>query len=184
MKITKNAIINRAIEVAMVQNTSILLLPYIENEYNNIQDCIDIELQFKDYVNFKPSLKSIKIEVPKTTATKILDKRTEESFEVLLGRVNKAKEAINNILYDIDDTSEQLLKTAIERLNFNENDTKNTIEFARSIASLDSALKIRVEHIAEAIQYNYCNFNDHVILIDLKIKELQSEKTRLKKWKL
>jgi len=180
MEITKNANFNRALEIAMVQNHSVLMLPYIKDDYNNIAEVNEVQNRFKDYVNFKPSLQSIKIEYNKIEAQQILNNRKLETFEDILERVNNAKKIINKVSYNLNEACNQLLKTAIERLYFNAIDTDYIINVARSIASLENDTTIKAQHIAEAIQCN-CIFDDHITLIDLKIKELQTEKKRLEK---
>jgi hypothetical protein len=177
---TKNASFNRVMEIAMVQNHKILMLPYIDSDYNNIAEVNEVQNRFKDYINFTPSLQSIKIKYNRIESNRILDKRKWESFEDILERVNEAKKIIDSVSFDLNETCNQLLKTAIERLDFNVIDTDYIINVARSIASLDNEATIKAHHIAEAISYN-CIFDDHIILIDLKIKELQKEKNRLKK---
>jgi predicted ATPase with chaperone activity len=180
MEITKNANFNRVLEIAMVQNHSVLVLPYIDNDYNNIVEVNEVQNRFKDYIDFTPSLQSIKIEYNKIEASNILYTGLRESFKDILERVNKAKKIIDNVSFKLNETCNQLLKSAIERLDFNTIDTKYVIDVARSISALDNETTIKVQHIAEAIQYN-CIIDNHIILIDLKIKELQREKKRLKK---
>lgn len=51
---------------------------------------------------------------------------------------------------DLDDTSIRLLKQAKEKINI---DYKKTIKIAQKIAAMEKE-KIKVEYIAEAIQYN------------------------------
>jgi hypothetical protein len=180
METTKNANFNRVLEVAMVQKHKILMLPYIDNDYNNIAEVNEVQNRFKDYIDFTPSLQSIKIEYNRIDSNRILDKRKCESFEDILERVNKAKKIIDSVSFELNETCNVLLKTAIQRLDFNVIDTDYVIDVARSISALDNETTIKPQHIAEAIQYN-CIIDNHIILIDLKIKELQREKKRLKK---
>lgn len=53
----------------------------------------------------------------------------------------------------IDETSKKLLKTAIEQLNLGIADSIQVLDIAAVIAKMAKSKKIKVEHVAEAIQY-------------------------------
>jgi magnesium chelatase family protein len=53
----------------------------------------------------------------------------------------------------LDDTSLNLLKTAMERLNLSARAFDRILKVARTIADLDNQPAILPNHVAEAIQY-------------------------------
>jgi magnesium chelatase family protein len=59
----------------------------------------------------------------------------------------------------IDDQSQTLLKTAIERFGLSARAYDKVLKVARTIADLESVDNIKVEHVAEAIQYRSLDKN-------------------------
>ena len=53
----------------------------------------------------------------------------------------------------IDDASQSLLKTAIERFGLSARAYDKVLKVARTIADLENSQNIKVQYIAEAIQY-------------------------------
>jgi magnesium chelatase family protein len=53
----------------------------------------------------------------------------------------------------IDTASQQMLKTAMERLNLSARAYDRILKVARTIADLDDSPDIAVQHLSEAIQY-------------------------------
>ena len=182
MKVTKNENFNRALEVAMVQNHPVLVLPEVKGEYNNIAEVEEIKEQFKEFVNFKSSLRSIKIEYVKIYADSILDTTRLELFKNVLERSKNAKLVVEGVSDELNDTCKHLLKAAIQKLDLNKVDADLIISISRSIAALDKSLVLRPEHIAEAIQYSYV-VDDYEEIINLRIKELQSLKKEIRKYR-
>jgi len=57
------------------------------------------------------------------------------------------------IFCELDETSLNLLQNAMEKLNLSARAYDRILKVARTIADLETAEKIKPQHIAEAIQY-------------------------------
>jgi magnesium chelatase family protein len=115
----------------------------------------------------------IHIEVTPVPFDKLTEKRNGESSVSIRERVTAAREIqsqrfehFDNIHYNaqmntkqireycaLDETSLQLLKTAMERLNLSARAYDRILKVARTIADLEAAPEVVSTHIAEAIQY-------------------------------
>ena len=115
----------------------------------------------------------IHIEVTPVPFEKLSEDRKGEGSMAIRKRVTAAREIqtrrfvqLENVHYNaqmntkqireycrLDDTSKQLLKTAMERLNLSARAYDRILKVARTIADLDNAQDLNGTHISEAIQY-------------------------------
>lgn len=115
----------------------------------------------------------IHIEVTPVPFEKLSEEQKGESSVVIRKRVTKARDiqtqrfaAIENVHYNaqmntkqireycrLEDTSKQLLKTAMERLSLSARAYDRILKVARTIADLENTRDISGAHISEAIQY-------------------------------
>lgn len=116
----------------------------------------------------------IHIEVPSLKYDELKSAQAGEPSEEIKKRVNRAREAQLNRFKEtkrkifcnahmetkdikkfcpIDDESQSLLKTAIEKFGLSARAYDKILKVARTIADLESKENIKVQHIAEAIQY-------------------------------
>ncbi len=85
------------------------------------------------------------------TAREIQEKRYEQASGVFTNAQMPAK--IFQEVCNLDNASQLLLKTAMKRLQLSARAYDRILKVARTIADLDSSDNIRMEHIAEAIQF-------------------------------
>lgn len=114
----------------------------------------------------------IHIEVQKVEFEKMAEKRKGEQSSDIRDRVLKARDRQNDrykdldISYnaqigpkeieafcDLDDTSFNLIKIAMEKLNLSARAYDRILKVARTIADLEGAENILSDHVSEAIQY-------------------------------
>jgi hypothetical protein len=178
MRVTNHANLNRAFEVAMLENQPITILVGIAKHDVNIIDLIkdkkQIENDFKKYINFSTAenfTESIFCEIVKPNFATLHYKL--ETFEDVLKRVEKAKNVV--VSDTLGDTSIALLETAYLRLNLTESNYNTIIKTAKNIAKLDNSETILVSHVAEAIQYQSPNYNDYLSTLNNQLSFIKSE---------
>jgi magnesium chelatase family protein len=114
----------------------------------------------------------IHVEVPRVPFEKLSDKRTGESSEKVRERVEAARSIQRERFKDctlqtnsdmgpaeirqfcpLDETSTQLVKSAMQQMHLSARAYHRILKLARTIADLTGSQAIQTPHIAEAIQY-------------------------------
>lgn len=170
MKVTDCTMLNRAMEVSLVDNTPLFVVSEIKHQYD--LNKLKKELNFINFTNDYNN--AILVEyIPRVVLNS-----TFEDWSYVNERVKEAKSfSMENI--NLNETSQQLIKTAIDRLNLSNTQKDLIVNTAVSIAKLDKQKTIKTEHIAEAIQYQVLNINDFKEGILEQIKFLQNELKKL-----
>lgn len=170
MKVTDCTILNRAMEVSLVDNTPLFVVSEIKHQYelNKLKN----ELNFINFTNDYNNAMLVEY-IPHVSLNS-----TFENWSDVNERVKEAKSfSLENI--KLNESSKQLIKTAIDRLNLNNTQKDLIVNTAVSIAKLDKQKTIRVEHVAEAIQYQALDINEFKEGILEQIKFLQNELKKL-----
>lgn len=137
--------LSRAYEIAFAGGHSIALIgPLNLREYMEGIKTLLPEVQFET-----PDKADILFEVTIPSPDYIKASRYNESKEDVLARTY----GLNPVPPEINATCEQLLKTAINRLEFTPTDRDKVIALAQTISSLDKSDEIEIAHLAEAINY-------------------------------
>lgn len=144
--------ISRVYEIATIGNHSIKIIPteHCRNE--------DIDLLYNFYNLQNDANPDIIIELA-YSANDVINcfcNNRAETLEDINARLQVAHPNVNN---DLCNTSITLLKTAINRLELGVNDVLIIHRVAKSIAQLSGSEAIKVEHVAEAIQYRSIKIN-------------------------
>lgn len=91
----------------------------------------------------------------------VIRQRVEKAHQFQLDRQGKTNSHLNVKEIDrfcaLDDSSENLLKQTISRLNLSARAYHRILKVARTIADLTGIEKINSQYIAEAIQYRRLN---------------------------
>ncbi len=129
---------------------------YINRISGPLFDRIDIHIEvvpvdFKRLSDTRPSERSIDIRNRVIAARQIQEKR----FEGLKGIHSNAQIPPRMLreVCRINDTGNQLLKTAMEKLGLSARAYDRILKVSRTIADLDHSADIQTEHLAEAINY-------------------------------
>lgn len=138
--------ISRVYEIAKAGNHTVKIIP---SDHCRKQD-IDL---LNEFYGFEPCSNPDIIAELMYSANDVLNCFSNAQYETIdeiNKRIEKAAITVNDSL---DTTCITLLKTAIDRLELGANDILIIHRVAKTIAKLSDSTKIKVEHIAEAIQY-------------------------------
>ena len=129
---------------------------YLSKISGPLLDRIDIHIEvtpvpFEKLTEKTKAESSIEIRKRVTAAREIQTLRFEQ-FENLHYNAQMSSKQIREYCA-LDDTSLQLLKTAMERLNLSARAYDRILKVARTIADLDTSETVNSNHIGEAIQY-------------------------------
>ena len=129
---------------------------YLNKISGPLLDRIDIHVEvtpvsYNELSAERTSEKSKQIRERVIKAREVQEKRYAESDNVHCNAQMSSKQL--RTLCKIDEAGNQLLKTAMERLQLSARAYDRILKVARTIADLDSSEKIETPHLAEAIQY-------------------------------
>ena len=129
---------------------------YLNRISGPLLDRIDIHIEivpvpFEKLSCAKPTEHSEVIRERVIKARKIQEERFKENDGVHCNAQMSSKLLREHT--KLNDTSQQLLKVAMQRLNLSARAYDRILKVARTIADLDDAKDIQVEHISEAINY-------------------------------
>ncbi|MBK9291099.1 MAG: YifB family Mg chelatase-like AAA ATPase [Bacteroidetes bacterium] len=129
---------------------------YLNKISGPLMDRIDLHVEvvpvpFKDLANRSTGEPSALIRQRVLMARKIQEERFKAHPKVFANAQMSSK--MLHTFCEIDDTSRNLLKNAMERLSLSARAYDRILKVARTIADLDQSPRIRPEHIAEAINY-------------------------------
>jgi len=129
---------------------------YLSKISGPLLDRIDIHIEvtpvpFEKLSDERKSETSVDIRKRVTSARELQTKRFEDSNIVHYNAQMNTKQIRK--FCKLDDTSMQLLKTAMERLNLSARAYDRILKVSRTIADLENAENISGSHIGEAIQY-------------------------------
>jgi len=142
--------LSRACEIALLGKFSIRII--FDPEYKEgFDDYKSIKEFYKD-VNFNRNGDLI-VEIYKPDYSR---REGYDSLEHIIARAHTAEKNVRPIIFN-NDSCDLLLKHATAKLNFSLSEEGKVIGIASVIAQLDKSTSIRIEHLAEAIQYKAYN---------------------------
>lgn len=129
---------------------------YLNRISGPLLDRIDIHIEvvpvdFNDLSNSRQAERSEVIRQRVLVARKIQEKRFKEIPGVFANAQMSAR--MLRKVCSLNETGKLLIKTAMERLGLSARAYDRILKVSRTIADLDNADQIRVEHLAEAINY-------------------------------
>jgi magnesium chelatase family protein len=141
---------------APVQTTASEMHRYLSKISGPLLDRIDIHIEVTP-VPFEKLSETRKAESSpdirkRVTAARNIQVQRFENFEHIHYNAQMGTKLIREFCA-LDDTSLNLLKTAMERLNLSARAYDRILKVSRTIADLEASENIKPAHIAEAIQY-------------------------------
>jgi hypothetical protein len=145
----------RAYEIAETGNHRIALIAnYEENpaiDKRDTQSFIDFYKIVEDRID--PEIIVELTAIDSDTIIRSFMNSSCENLEDINLRIFETQNNGIEVKNEICNASKTLLKTAIDRLGLAFTDVKHILSVAKTIAKMSNSEKIRVEHLAEAIQY-------------------------------
>ncbi|MDD3004615.1 YifB family Mg chelatase-like AAA ATPase [Flavobacterium sp.] len=129
---------------------------YLSKISGPLLDRIDIHIEvtpvpFEKLADRQKAESSIEIRERVTKARELQTKRFENAEKINYNAQMTSKHIREHCV--LDEVSNQLLKTAMERLNLSARAYDRILKVSRTIADLDACETVKSSHIAEAIQY-------------------------------
>ncbi|HQI45545.1 MAG TPA: ATP-binding protein, partial [Bacteroidales bacterium] len=129
---------------------------YLNKVSGPLLDRIDIHIEvtpvpFKELSSIRESEKSEVIRERVVVARQIQEKRYQDIEGIYCNAQITSK--LLRTFCKIDDVGQNLLKTAMDRLNLSARAYDRILKVSRTIADLDNSKDINNEHLAEAIHY-------------------------------
>ncbi len=160
---------------APVQTSPAEMQRYLSKISGPLLDRIDIHIEvtpvpFEKLTDKQPAESSVVIRKRVTKAREIQSKRFENSDTIHYNAQMTTKQIREYCA--LDETSLQLLKTAMERLNLSARAYDRILKVARTIADLDNKDNLQSYHIAEAIQYRSLDREGWLVNVNYKNKLL------------
>lgn len=136
---------------------------YLSRVSGPLLDRIDIQLEvtpvdYKELTDARKSERSVDIRTRVMKARKIQEERYYEYDEIHNNAQINPKQVKE--LCILSEPGNALLRTAMERLNLSARAYDRILKVSRTIADLDGSDEIRIEHLAEAIQYRSLDRDD------------------------
>ena len=129
---------------------------YLNKISGPLLDRIDLHVEvtpvpFRELSKMRKSEKSSEVRKRVIAARKIQEKRFEENEGIFANAQMSPKQL--RTYCRIEDTGQELMKTAMEKLGLSARAYDRILKVSRTIADLDNSENINNEHLAEAIQY-------------------------------
>jgi hypothetical protein len=152
----------RAIEIAKLGGLPITII--FNKEYNGYDDYQRVKDFCKGWFDDFKSDGLIYSEIYKPQE---ISKVKGESIKTIEARIVKAQN-FGESIYTETDSFLALMNTAMRHLNMSLNDVDNVIKIAKVIAQLDLKPSVRIDHIAEAIQYSKPHSTEYYCIAENK----------------